>query len=74
MTYKQAKIILSFAQNNMKTRDTANHLYFSEGNVHYFLRQVAAETGRDPKKFYDLCYLVGVAAQVMDGRKSVTYR
>jgi len=74
MTYKQAKIILAFAEKNMDVRATAGQLYFSEGNVHYHLRMVAEETGRDPKKFYDLCYLVGVATQVLAGRKNVTFR
>ena len=74
MTYKQAKIILAFAENNMRTKDTAEHLYFAEGTVHYHLRNIATETGRDPKKFYDLCYLVGVAVQVLEGRKSLTFR
>lgn len=74
MTYKQAKFIMAFAENNMRMRDTAEYLYFSDGNVRYHLMQVAAETGRDPTKFYDLCYLVGIAAQVLGGRKSLTYR
>ena len=73
MTYKQAKVILAFAESDMDAKATGGKIYYSDSMVHYHLRNVAEETGRDPKKFYDLCYLVGVAAQVMAGRKSVTF-
>ena len=74
MTYQQAKVILAFAESDMSIKATSGKTYYSYSMVRCHLRNVAKETGRDPQKFYDLCYLVGVATQVMEGRKSVTFR
>ena len=71
MTKKQAKIILAFAENSMKIRPAAKQLYMSDCNVSYHLKQVWLQTGRDPMKFFDLCYLVGVALQILDGDKQL---
>ena len=63
MNKEQAKIILAFAENDMKIRPTAKQLYMSDATVAYHLGKVRLQMGWNPKKFYDLCYLVGVAAQ-----------
>ena len=74
MTYKQAKIILAYAAHDMDATAASRSLYMADCTVGYHLKNVAAETGRDPRKFYDLCYLVGIAAQVMEGRKYIGMR
>lgn len=68
MTRQQAKIILAFAENDMQIRATAKRLYMSDGNVTYHLKKIKEQLGWNPRKFYDLCYLVGVAAQRLGGR------
>lgn len=68
MTKEQAKIILAFANNGMRVRHAARQVFMDDGTVQYHLRKVKAATGRDPKNFYDLCYLVGIAAQMGGGK------
>lgn len=65
MTYKQAKIVIAYAQNDMDARATGYSVNLTDGSIAYHLRNVASETGKDPKKFFDLCWLVGMAAQVV---------
>lgn len=71
MTKQQAEIILAFAENDMKIRPTAKQIYMSDANVSYHLRKVRLQMGWNPMKFYDLCYLVGVAAQRIGGKADV---
>lgn len=68
MTRQQAKIILAFAENDMEIKATAKQLYMSDGTVAYYLTRIREQMGWNPRKFYDLCYLVGVAAQRLGGR------
>ena len=67
MTKHQAKIILAFAENDMKIKPTSEKLYMCEANVHYHLTKIQRQMGWNPRKFYDLCFLVGVAAQRVGG-------
>ena len=67
MNKEQAKIILAFAENDMKISATAKQLYRSGDNVGYHLDKIREQMGWNPRKFYDLCYLVGVAAQRLGG-------
>lgn len=68
MTKRQAKIILAFAENNMQIKATAQQLYLSDGTVSYHLKRIRDQIGWNPMKFYDLCFLVGVAMQRMGGK------
>ena len=67
MTRQQARIILAFAENDMKIKATAEHLYLDQGNVSYHLKRIREQMGWNPRKFYDLCLLVGVAVQRVGG-------
>ena len=69
MTKQQAEIILAYAENDMKIRPVAKQLYMTDANVSYHLRKIALQMGWNPMKFYDLCYLVGVAMQRVGGVK-----
>ena len=71
MTKQQAKIILAFAENDMKIKPTAKQLYMCERNVQYHLDKIREHMGWNPRKFYDLCYLVGVAMQRVGGMKQL---
>lgn len=63
MNKQQAKIILLFAENDMEIKTTAKQLYMTGSAVAYQLDKIRKQMGWNPRKFYDLCYLVGVAAQ-----------
>lgn len=67
MTKKQAEIILAFAENDMKVGKTGKQLYMSDASVIYNLNKIRRQIKWNPRKFYDLCYLVGIAAQRMGG-------
>ena len=67
MTEKQAEIILAYAECNMNTVAAGRKIYMSEGNVSYHLTQIRKQTGLNPKRFYDLCRLVGIATQRLGG-------
>ena len=61
LSYKQAKIILMYAKMDMDAKATGDKLWMSDGSIHYQLGKIKDETGLNPKKFYDLCALVGMA-------------
>lgn len=67
MTEKQAEIILAYAECNMNAVAAGRMIYMSEANVFYHLTKIRKQTGRNPKRFFDLCYLVGIAAQRLGG-------
>ena len=68
MTRQQAEIILAFAENDMEIRATAKQFYMSDGTLSYHLKRIREQMGWNPRKFYDLCFLVGVAAQRLGGK------
>lgn len=69
MTPFQAKLILAYAQNNMRVKNTGEQLYMSSASILYNLEKIQKQMGWNPRKFYDLCYLVGIAAQRVNGGK-----
>ena len=69
MTKEQAKIIMAFAGNDMQVKAAARELFMSDGNLAYHLRKIKKQMGFDPRKFFDLCFLVGVAQQRLGGKK-----
>lgn len=69
MTRQQAELILAFAENDMRIEPTGKKLYMSGANVAYHLTKIRKQMGWNPRNFYDLCYLVGIALQRMGGAK-----
>lgn len=68
MTKEQAEMIMAFAENNMKQEPAAKQLYMTSENLRYHLKKIRREMGWNPRNFFDLCYLVGVAAQRLGGK------
>lgn len=64
MTEHQAKIILAYAKNGMRAGAAGKELFMAGQNVHHHLRKIKRDTGLNPKNFFDLCRLVGIAASV----------
>ena len=68
MTKEQAKVIMAFAENDMKVAPAAKQLHRSSENLSYHLDKIKNQIGWNPRNFFDLCYLVGVAAQRLGGK------
>lgn len=58
LTEKDIEIIFAYAENNMRTTETAYQIYVHRNTVEYHLDKVKRKTGLDPKKFYDLVKLI----------------
>ena len=69
MNREQAEIIMAFAQNDMQIKATSKQLYMSDATVAYHLSKIQRQMGWNPRKFFDLCYLVGVAGQRLGDQK-----
>ena len=67
MTAYQAKIVLAYAINSMNAEDTGRYLHMVPQNVHYHLDKINRDTGLNPKNFFDLCRLIGIAASAKGG-------
>ena len=67
MTREQAEIIMAFAKNDMEIKAASKQLYMSDANVAYHLSKIKKQMGWNPRKFFDLCYLVGIAEQRLGG-------
>ena len=68
MTKEQAKIIMAFAKNDMKPKHAAKQVHRTTENFRYHLKKISREMGWNPQKFFDLCYLVGIAQQRLGGK------
>ena len=64
MTEKQAEIVMAFAKSSMNMREAGRSLFLHPTSVLYNLNRVYEQTGKNPREFFDLCYLVGIAAQM----------
>ena len=69
LTIQQAKIVLLYAKHSMDACATGKEMFMADGTIHYHLRIVKKKTGLDPKRFYDLCRLVGMAAQIANAQQ-----
>lgn len=67
MTKEQAEVIMAYARNNMDAKEASRDLFMTDATVHYRLKQIREQMGWNPKKFFDLCYLVGIAARRLGG-------
>ena len=67
MTKEQARVVMAYARNNMEAKAASKELYMTDMTVHYRLKQIHEQLGWNPKKFFDLCYLVGIAVQRLGG-------
>lgn len=61
MTKKQARMIILYAQKNMRISEVARKLGLSHSKVDTALRQIKKETGLDPWNFFDLHELYQMA-------------
>lgn len=62
------RVILTLAEHSMRATETAFALDVSRNTVLYRIDKIKRITGLDPMNFYDLCKLVGIAAQMGGGK------
>lgn len=65
LSAQQALVVLAYAKHSMDARAVAKGMGVSDGAIHYHLRIIEEQTGRNPRNFYDLCWLVGIAANIV---------
>ena len=65
LTGQQALVVLAYAKHSMDALAVAKEMGVTDGSIHYHLKNIQDSTGRNPRKFYDLCWLVGVAAKIV---------
>lgn len=58
MTEKERKVLLTFADCNMRLTETGERLHYHRNSVEYILKRIHQKTGLDPRKFYDLLKLL----------------
>ena len=67
MTKLQAEIIIALADNQINVTKTANKLFMHRTSVAYHIRQIRKNTGKNPMDFYDMCELLPIAREKLDG-------
>ena len=65
MTIRQAEVIVGLAKNNMNALATARAMFVHPNTIHYNVRMIHRNTGKNPLDFYDLCELLPEARAVL---------
>lgn len=65
MDRTEAKMIIAYAQSNMKTADAALKVYYSWNTVDRCFKRIKEKTGLDPRNFFDLIELYSIARNVL---------
>ena len=65
MNQAQAKIILLYAKENMNLSEVARQAHYHRNTLEFHLGRICDITGLDPKNFYDLVELVGMANEIL---------
>lgn len=60
-----AKILVAYADNSMNVFDTAQQLFMHRNSVLYHFKKITKSTGKNPRKFHDLCQLLPAARQTI---------
>ena len=63
MNGRDYRVILTLAQNNMRTTETAYAMGLHRNSVMYRIGKIKKMTGLDPTVFYDLIELVKMAKE-----------
>ena len=58
MTPIRCKIVQAMADCNLCVIKAARALYMDHSTIHYHIKLIKAITGKDPRKFHDLCQLL----------------
>lgn len=61
LTEKEKEILLALAEHNMNRSEAAMSLYMARNSFYYHFNNIHKKTGLDPRNFYDLAKLLGMA-------------
>lgn len=68
-----AEIIVKLAENGLDIAPTARAMYLHANTLKYHIRKIQKETGKNPRDFYDMCYLLPRAKQLLTGVDTSTF-
>lgn len=72
MTQLQAEIIVALADNQFNVSKVAEKLFMHRTSLNYHVRKIRETTGKNPMDFYDMCELLHIARQVINGEVAIT--
>ncbi len=58
LSAREKEFLKTFASCDMSPSKTAKAMFFSYNAVYYFCRAIFRKTGKNPRRFYDLCELI----------------
>lgn len=64
---RDAKIILTLADNKMNVSEVARQLFMHRNTIQYHIDKISRVTGKNPLDFYDLYKLSSMARQMLGG-------
>lgn len=65
MTPLQARLIVAMAEHDLRVSEAARSLFYHRNTAVYHLDKIQEETGKDPRKFYDLSELLPRAIAIL---------
>lgn len=65
----EAELIVTMADCDLSITKTANRMYVANGTVIYSIKSIKAKTGKDPRKFYDMCELLPMAKAILEEKQ-----
>lgn len=61
MSELQKRVVIAFAENDMRIDRTAAAMMYSRGTIQYYLDKIRRDTGLNPRCFFDLIKLYKIA-------------
>lgn len=61
LTQREHDIIYSMAENNQCLSVVAEAVHYHRNTLLYYIQKIQKKTGLDPRNFYDLAALLGMA-------------
>lgn len=61
MTDLQKKVVIAYAENDMRLDKAAAAAHYHRNTIQYHIEQIRRKTGLNPKKFFDLVKLYRIA-------------
>ena len=65
MTQIRAEVILRLAENGLDITPTGKAMFLHPNTVKYHIHKIQKETGKNPRDFYDMCYLLPLAREIL---------
>lgn len=69
LTQHEAELIVTMADCDLNQKRTGNKLYVGHTTIFYHIESIKNKTGKDPRKFYDMCELLPVAKAILEEKQ-----